>query len=189
MYDGIPFVSANQSGDYRIQPVPVEALQEFSLVQNNFSAEYSRTPGGNLTYSTRSGGSSFHGQAYEYARNTDLDAAGYYATSATITHQNEFGVNIGGPVNIPFLGLKKDKMYFFAFYSGYRLAAGVTPSDTRIPSLAERTGDFSADTIPSTIRTRPPAMIQASAPVRSTVQGHFERDASQRHLCDWDGVR
>jgi len=145
MYDGIPFVSANQSGDYRIQPVPVEALQEFSLVGNNFSAEYSRTPGGNLTYSTRSGGSSFHGQAYEYARNTDLDAAGYYATSSTITHQNEFGVNIGGPVNIPFLGLKKDKMYFFAFYSGFRLAGGVTPSDTRIPSLAERTGDFSAD--------------------------------------------
>ena len=145
MYDGIPFVSANQSGDYRIQPVPVEALAEFSLVQNNFSAEYSRTPGGNLTYSTRSGGSSFHGQAYEYARNTDLDAAGYYATAATITHQNEFGVNIGGPVNIPFLGLKKDKMYFFAFYSGFRLAGGVTPSDTRIPSLAERTGDFSAD--------------------------------------------
>ena len=145
MYDGIPFISANQSGDYRIQPVPVEALSEFSLVQNNFSAEYSRTPGGNLTYSTRAGGSSFHGQAYEYARNTDLDAAGYFATSPTVTHQNEFGVNIGGPVNLPFLGLKKDKMYFFAFYSGFRLAGGVTPSDTRIPSLAERQGDFSAD--------------------------------------------
>ena len=145
MYDGIPFISANQSGDYRIQPVPVEALQEFSLVQNNFSAEYSRTPGGNLTYSTRAGGGSFHGQAYEYARNTDLDAAGYFATAPTVTHQNEFGFNIGGPVNIPFLGLKKDKMYFFAFYSGFRLAGGVTPSDTRIPSLAERTGDFSAD--------------------------------------------
>jgi hypothetical protein len=145
MYDGIPFVSANQSGDYRIQPVPVEALSEFSLVQNNFSAEYSRTPGGNLTYSTRAGGSSFHGQAYEYARNTDLDAWGYYATGPTITHQNEFGVNIGGPIDLPFLGLKKDKLYFFAFYSGFRLAGGVTPSNTRIPSLAERTGDFSAD--------------------------------------------
>ena len=145
MYDGIPFVSANQTGDYRIQPVPVEALGEFSLVQNNFSAEYSRTPGGNLTYATRSGGSSFHGQAYEYARNTDLDAAGYYATSPTVTHQNEFGVNVGGPVIAPFLGLKKDKMYFFAFYSGFRLAGGVTPGDIRIPSLAERTGDFSAD--------------------------------------------
>ncbi len=148
MYDGIPFVSANQSGDYRIQPVPVEALQEFSLVQNNFSAEFSRTPGGNLTYSTRAGGSSFHGQAYEYARNTDLDAAGYYATAPTVTHQNEFAGLIQHrrePVNIPFLGLRKDKMYFFAFYSGFRLAGGVTPSDTRIPSLAERQGDFSAD--------------------------------------------
>ncbi len=144
MYDGIPFISSNQSGDYRIQAVPVEALGEFSLVQNNFSAGYSRTPGGNLTYTTRSGGGSFHGQAYEYARNTAFDAAGFYATAPTITHQNEFGVNIGGPVIAPFLGLKKDKVYFFAFYSGFRHAGGVTPGDVRIPSLAERTGDFSA---------------------------------------------
>ena len=143
MYDGIPFISANQSGDYRIQPVPVEALQEFSLVQNNFSAEYSRTPGGNLTYTTRNGTNAFHGQAYDYLRNTDLDAAGYFATTTPITHQNEFGVNIGGPLRIPHL-IGKDKLYFFAFYSGFRLAGGVTNSLTTIPTLAERGGDFSA---------------------------------------------
>ena len=143
MYDGIPFISANQSGDYRIQPVPVEALQEFSLVQNNFSAEYSRTPGGNLTYTTRNGTNAFHGQAYDYLRNTDLDAAGYFATTTPITHQNEFGVNVGGPVRIPHL-FGKDKLYFFAFYSGFRLAGGVTNSLTTIPTVAERTGDFSA---------------------------------------------
>lgn len=144
MYDGIPFISANQEGDYRIQAVPVEALQEFSLVQNNFSAEYGRTPGGNLTYTTRSGGREFHGQAYEYLRNTDLDAAGYFASSPTITHQSEFGLNLGGPLKIPLIHALKDKVYFFAFYSGFRLAGGVTPSLTVIPSLAERTGDFSA---------------------------------------------
>ncbi len=144
MYDGIPFISANQSGDYRIQPVPVEALQEFSLVQNNFSAEFSRTPGGNLTYTTRNGTNAFHGQAYEYIRNTALDAAGYFATSTPVTHQNEFGVNIGGPVTIPHLFNGKDKLFFFAFYSGFRLAGGVTNSLTTIPTMAERSGDFSA---------------------------------------------
>lgn len=144
MYDGIPFISANQSGDYRIQPVPVEALQEFSLVQNNFSAEYSRTPGGNLTYTTRAGTSSFHGQAYDYLRNTAFDAAGYFASSTPITHQNEFGINVGGPVKIPFVHGLQDKLYFFAFYSGFRLAGGVTNSLATIPTLAERTGDFSA---------------------------------------------
>ena len=143
MYDGIPFVSANQVGDYRIQPVPVEALAEFSLVQNNFSAEFSRTPGGNLTYTTRSGTSSFHGQAYDYLRNTDLDAAGYFATSTPITHQNEFGVSVGGPLRIRHL-VGKDKLFFFGFYSGFRLAGGVTNSLTTIPTTAERTGDFSA---------------------------------------------
>jgi len=141
MYDGIPFISANQSGDYRIQPVPVEALQEFSLVQNNFSAEYSRTPGGNLTYTTRNGTRSFHGQAYEYLRNTDLDAAGYFAATTPITHQNEFGVNVGGPVPLRHF---KDKLFFFAFYSGFRLAGGVTNSLTTIPTVAERSGDFSS---------------------------------------------
>jgi len=144
MYDGIPFISANQSGDYRIQPVPVEALQEFSLIQNNFSAEYSRTPGGNLTYTTRSGTSKYHGQAYEYLRNTALDAAGYFAASTPITHQNEFGVSVGGPVKLPFVHMGKEKLYFFAFYSGFRLAGGVTNSLTTIPTVAERTGDFSA---------------------------------------------
>ena len=143
MYDGIPFISANQSGDYRIQPVPVEALQEFSLVQNNFAAEYSRTPGGNLTYSTRAGSSSFHGQAYDYLRNTDLDAAGYFAASTPITHQNEFGASVGGPLIIPHLA-RKDKLFFFAFYSGFRLAGGITNSLATIPTVAERTGDFSS---------------------------------------------
>jgi len=144
MYDGIPFISANQSGDYRIQPVPVEALSEFSLIQNNFSAEFSRTPGGNLTYTTRVGTNNFHGQAYDYLRNTDLDAAGYFAASTPITHQNEFGVNIGGPVIIPHFFNGKDKLFFFAFYSGFRLAGGVTNSLTTIPTVAERSGDFSA---------------------------------------------
>jgi hypothetical protein len=144
MYDGIPFISANQSGDYRIQPVPVEALQEFSLIQNNFSAEYSRTPGGNLTYTTRSGTNKYHGELYDYLRNTDLDAAGYFAATTPITHQNEFGASVGGPVKLPFVHLGKDKLYFFAFYSGFRLAGGVTNSLTTIPTLAERTGDFSA---------------------------------------------
>lgn len=144
MYDGIPFISANQSGDYRIQPVPVEALQEFSLVQNNFSAEYSRTPGGNLTYTTHAGTNAFHGQAYDYLRNTDLDAAGYFAASTPITHQNEFGVNVGGPVKIPFVHAVENKLFFFAFYSGFRLAGGVTNSLTTIPTVAERSGDFSA---------------------------------------------
>jgi Carboxypeptidase regulatory-like domain len=143
MYDGIPFISANQSGDYRIQPVPVEALQEFSLVQNNFSAEYGRTPGGNLTYTTRTGTNAFHGQAYDYLRNTDLDAAGFFAATTPITHQNEFGVNIGGPIIIPHFHRAKDKLYFFAFYSGFRLAGGVTNSLTTIPTVAERSGDFS----------------------------------------------
>lgn len=143
MYDGIPFISANESGDYRIQPVPVEALQEFSLVQNSFSAEYGRTPGGNLTYTTRAGADSFHGQAYEYLRNTSLDAAGYFASSTAITHQNEFGFNIGGPVKIPGVHALRDKLFFFAFYSGFRLAGGVTPNFVTIPTLAERSGDFS----------------------------------------------
>lgn len=148
IYDGIPMVSLSTgASDYRTQPIPVEALSEFTLVQNNFDPQYGRTPGGVLAYNTRSGTNTFHGQAYEYLRNNDLDAIGYFYPANTHEpplKQNEFGVNVGGPVVIPHLFDGRNKFHFFAFYSGFRLAAGVSPSPTVIPTMAERQGDFTA---------------------------------------------
>jgi hypothetical protein len=143
LYDGAVLAQTNVAADYRVQPVPVEALQEFNLVQNSFSAEYTRTPGGILSFNTRSGTNKLHGELFEFMQNDALDTRGFYAPTRPALHQNEFGVNIGGPVDIPRVYNGKDKTFFFGYYSGFRLAEGAKPSLATIPTTAEQQGDFS----------------------------------------------
>src|SRR5579863_7184767 len=110
-YDGVAMLQTNVAGDYRYQPVPVEAISEFTLVQNNFSAEYSRTPGGIVSLNTRSGTDNWHGEAYEYNENNAMNAAGQFGQPVPTERQNEFGVSMGGPI-------RKDKTFVFGYYSG-----------------------------------------------------------------------
>jgi hypothetical protein len=142
LYDGVPLAQTNVAGDYRVQPVPVEALSEFTLVQNSFSAQYSRTPGGVLSFNTRSGTNQWHGEAYEYNENTSFNARGFFSSTRPALRQNEFGVNVGGPI-------RKDKTFVFGYYSGFRYSATPEPSFTTIPTQAERNGDFSQFTGPN----------------------------------------
>jgi Carboxypeptidase regulatory-like domain len=139
-YDGVAMMQTNVAGDYRYQPVPVEALSEFTLIQNSFSAEYSRTPGGILSFNTRSGTNQWHGEAYEYNENAAFNARGFFAVSVPADRQNEFGVNVGGPI-------RKDKTFVFGYYSGFRYTATKAPFLTTIPTIAERSGDFSQLTV------------------------------------------
>jgi hypothetical protein len=89
-------------------------------------------------YVLKSGTNQFHGGVYEYFRNTDFDARGFFAAVKPADHQNEFGVNIGGPI-------RKNKLFFFGNYDGYRFVSATSPVGYQsIPTTAERTGDFSA---------------------------------------------
>lgn len=135
-YDGVAMLQTNVAGDYRYQPVPVEAISEFTLVQNNFSAEYSRTPGGIVSLNTRSGTNSWHGEAYEYNENNAMNAAGWFNPKVPVERQNEFGVSWGGPI-------RKDKTFVFGYYSGFRFKSTKPSFPTLIPSAAEVQGDFS----------------------------------------------
>ena len=143
IYDGAVQVQTNIAGDYRTQPIPVDALQEFSLVNDNLSAQYGRTPGGVLVFETKSGTSQLHGEAYEYVRNNAFDARGFFLPTTPVTRQNEFGFNMGGPVVLPKLYNGKGKTFFFAWYDGFRYAAGAVNTLGTIPTIAERNGDFS----------------------------------------------
>src|ERR1022692_1091692 len=96
-YDGVAMLQTNVAGDYRYQPVPVEAISEFTLVQDNFSAEYSRTPGGIISLNTRSGTNNWHGEAYEYNENNAMNAGGEVGQLVPTERQNEFGLSMGGP--------------------------------------------------------------------------------------------
>src|ERR1700722_20149053 len=111
----------------------VDAVQEFSVLTSNYSAEYGRTSGGVINALTKSGSNQFHGDLYEFIRNSALDARNYF-DPATIPEfrRNQFGASAGGPV-------RKDHTFFFADYEGLRENQGVTAT-VPVPSVAARQG-------------------------------------------------
>jgi Carboxypeptidase regulatory-like domain len=124
-----------------IQPTP-DAVEEFRVITNTFDAEYGRNSGSVVNVITKSGGNTFHGNLYEYFRNTILDARGYPDTVKPQLNQNQFGATFGGPI-------KKDRTFFFLSYEGRRIRNGQpgqllnVPSGT--PSTTTPTGEFAGD--------------------------------------------
>ena len=114
----------------------VDAIQEFSVLTSNYSAEYGKTSGGVVNAITRSGGNQFHGSGYEFARNSALDTRNYFDDPGKIPPftRNQFGGTIGGPIF-------RDKTFFFADYEGIRQNKGIT-STTLVPSAAARAGNL-----------------------------------------------
>jgi hypothetical protein len=136
--EGLPLTSAGTEADTRNLAfgVSVEAVEQFQVETAGAKAMYEGQ--GVENYVLKSGGNQFHGGVYEYFRNTDFDARGFFAAVLPADHQNEFGANISGPI-------RKNKLFFFGNYDGYRLVSATTPVGYQsIPTTAERTGDFSA---------------------------------------------
>ena len=107
----------------------VDAIEEFSVLTSNYSAEYGRTAGGVVNAITRSGTNQFHGGVYEFLRNSALDARNFF-DPGTIPpfRRNQFGASAGGPV-------RKDRIFIFGDYEGIRQSKGITALDT-VPSPA-----------------------------------------------------
>jgi hypothetical protein len=120
-----------------VQPTP-DAIEEFRVISNTFDAEYGRNSGAVVNVITKSGTNQFHGDVYEYFRNTVLNAQGYFNTVKPQENQNQFGGTFGGP-------LKKDRTFFFTSYEGRRVRQGVSGATVFVPTSAERTGNFSND--------------------------------------------
>jgi hypothetical protein len=118
----------------------VEAIQQFSVLTSNYAAEYGRSSGGVINAITRSGSNGFHGEVYEFLRNSALDARNFFDPSMIPPfRRNQFGVAAGGPI-------LKDKTFFFANYEGLRQSLGITNVDN-VPSEAARNGDLSTGPI------------------------------------------
>ncbi len=119
-----------------VQPSP-DALQEFKVQTNNFSAEFGRAGGAVINASLRSGGNQFHGSAYDFIRNTSLNAVGFFKPARGVKPvliQNQFGGTIGGPII-------KDRTFFFLDYEGFRrITRTITGNVTTIPTVSERQG-------------------------------------------------
>jgi hypothetical protein len=129
----------------------VDAIQEFSVLTSNYSAEYGKTSGGVINAITRSGTGSFHGSAYEFLRNSALDARNFFdGPQIPSFKRNQFGGSIGGPI-IP------QRTFFFADYEGIRQSKGIT-AVTTVPSLDARNGMIhDADGNPITVAIDPGA--------------------------------
>ena len=122
-------------GTIAVQPSP-DALQTFSIEESSMKAEFGRG-GAAVNAVLKSGTNAFHGGAFEYFRNSALDAANYFATTGKPPFKrNQFGGFIGGPII-------KDRTFFFGDYQGTRYNEGITYIST-VPTQAERNGDFSA---------------------------------------------
>jgi hypothetical protein len=108
----------------------VDAIQEFSVLTSNYSAEYGKTSGGVVNAITRSGANAFHGSAYEFLRNSALDARNFFEDPTLPKagfRRNQFGGAIGGPII-------KDRTFFFADYESIRQSKGIPTRDS-VPSL------------------------------------------------------
>jgi Carboxypeptidase regulatory-like domain/TonB dependent receptor len=124
----------------------LDSISEFRIITNNFNAEYGNFSGGQINVVTKSGSNQFHGDAFDFLRNTDFDAANFFAEGQRGDFkQNQFGGIFGGPI-------KKDKIFFFGDYQGNRQILGQTQSFA-VPTAQDRLGNLSdeAGTLTNTV--------------------------------------
>src|ERR1700722_4157152 len=114
----------------------LDAIDEFRIITSNFDAEYGEFSGGQINVITKSGSNTFHGNAFEFLRNTDLDARNYFSPTRGVFRQNQFGGTIGGPI-------RRDRIFFFTDYQGTRQTQGIDTGNISVPSNADRMGNLS----------------------------------------------
>jgi hypothetical protein len=120
------------------QPFPFpDALQEFSVQTSNYTAEFGQNAGGVVSVVTKSGTNKFHGNVFEFLRNSVFNARNYFATSVDPLKRSQFGGTIGGPII-------KDRTFFFGGYQGTRIRSNQGGQSAFVPTDANLAGDFSA---------------------------------------------
>ncbi len=198
LLDGVDVSEQHQGGTF-IQ-TSIDALQEFSVQQSPYSAEFNRG-GAFFNATTKSGTNRFHGGLFEFIRNDKLDARNYFALTRQILKRNQFGADLGGPISVPHLYNGRDRTFFFVNYEGQRLRQGLV-FNSIVPNAAQRGGNFGSKTIydpllTTTVNgvvTRVPFMnntiptyrlsqqalaIQAYEPLPNTSTGTFSYTPSQ----------
>jgi len=159
--NGIDWVGGNANGQYITpegasrQMLGVEAVREFNVLTDTYSAEYGKRAGGQINIVTTSGTNQLHGSAFEYLRNSALDARNFFdqTIGAPPFKRNQFGGALGGP-------LKKDKMFLFGTYEGFqeRLSRSST---SVVPGTCARQGLFpNAAGVCAAVTDLKPAMLK-----------------------------
>lgn len=136
----------NRDPDFLGVPVypPPEAIAEMKVDSGVGSAIYGHGSGATVNIVTKSGSNQWHGAAWEFLRNNDLNAKTYFNPTIVPFRWNQFGGDIGGPLEIPHLLPRSKGWYVFGYYEGIRIQT-VSEYTTLVPTAAELSGDFSAD--------------------------------------------
>jgi hypothetical protein len=124
-------------------PYSPDMVSEVKVVTSTYAPEYGATTSGQVTAVTKSGTDRFHGAVFEYFQDDSLNARQWGAEEKGLLRKHNFGANVGGPAKIPGLWSNSVKSYFYVDVEGYRQKGGATRNTYSIPSLKERSGDFS----------------------------------------------
>jgi hypothetical protein len=128
---------AEETGSMAAAIVPnLDSIAEFRILSDNFDAEYGKYTGGQINVITKSGANQFHGGAFAFLRNTDLDARNFFSPTRATFIQNQFGGTAGGPI-------VRNKIFFFSDYQGTRQIQGTDTGLIPVPSLQDRAGNLS----------------------------------------------
>ena len=128
--------NAEENGSMTAAIIPnLDSIAEFRILVNNLDAEYGRYSGGQVNVVTKSGSNALHGDAFDFFRNTNLDAKNYFSLDRGTFEQNQYGATLGGPI-------KRNKVFFFADYQGTRQTQGVDSGKIPVPTLSDREGNL-----------------------------------------------
>jgi hypothetical protein len=134
------------NGGYALR-VPVDSVSEFRILTLNAPAEYGQTSGATTSMVTNSGSNDFHGDVYDFFRNSAMDSRNFFAAQTEPLHRNQYGATLGGPI-------RRNKDFFFLYYEGQRESDGETQAAI-VPTAQERAGNFSGLVDPSTGQPAP----------------------------------
>ncbi len=130
----------------------LDAMQEFKMQTNNFSAEYGRMAGGVMNMVLKSGSNQYHGVVFEFLRNDDTDARSFFDVQKSPLKQNQFGATVGGPLTIPKIYRAKDRTFFLFSWESLRASTGSSAIGV-VPTAAQRSGNFGSTPIADSLST------------------------------------
>ena len=157
----------------------LDSVAEFRLITNSFDAEYGRFSGAVMNAITKSGTNGLHGAAFEFLRNSNMDARAFFDPAVTVLKRNQFGYAVGGPA-------LKNRLFWFTDYQGTRERRGTSGSLSQLPSVAQRSGVFSSRR-PEWRSERP--VLGAGADQASGLRRLRQRALQHAHVRKYGGVR
>jgi len=128
-------IFVNPSRETSMNYPPPDAIQEFSIQTQDFSAEFGRNAGAQVNVVSKSGTNQLHGAAWEFLRNNDLNARNFFSATIPSYKQNQYGAALGGHII-------RDKLFFFGSYQGTQNYGGALSAQLTVPTAAQRNGDF-----------------------------------------------